>query len=168
MGTPYLGELRWISFNFPPKGWALCNGQLMSIQQNSALFSLLGTTFGGNGTTTFALPNMQGRVPIQAAGSSYALGQAGGEEAHTLITAEMAAHNHAGLCVNATGNSAVPANSLWAKSAKNDTAYSGTASTQMIAGSITPTGGGQAHENRQPFLVLNLIIALQGAFPSQN
>jgi microcystin-dependent protein len=168
MSSPFLGEMRWVAYPFAPKGWAFCNGQLMSIQQNTALFSLLGTTFGGNGTTTFALPNMQGRVPIHSGSSPYPLGSTGGEEGHTLITSEIPAHAHAGLCVNATGNSAVPANSLWAISAKNDTAYSGTGNAQMIAGSITPTGGGQAHENRQPYLVLSLTIALVGIFPSRN
>jgi microcystin-dependent protein len=170
MAEPFLAELRIFSFAFAPRGWALCNGQLLPINQNQALFSLLGTTYGGNGQTNFALPNLQSRVPIHF-GNSFTLGQQGGEAAHTLTLAELPAHQHNMTASNdpTTGNSTSGGNNYFAPTADNSTLYStATADATMIGTSITNTGGSQAHENRQPFLVLNICIALQGIFPSPN
>ncbi len=168
MGSPYLGEIRIFSFGFAPKGWAGCNGQLMPINQNQALFSLLGTTFGGNGTTTFALPNLQGRVPLHI-GPGFPEGQVSGEESHTVSTVEMPAHTHtlsgstnAGDAVTPVGSVlAAPASPLYAAS-------SALTAVGQAAASITPLGGGQPHENRQPFLAVNICMSLQGIFPSRN
>ncbi len=167
MGTPFLAEIRIVSFNFPPKGWALSNGQLMAINQNQALFSLLGTTYGGDGVQNFALPNLQGRVPVHV-GSGFVQGQIGGEESHTLLVTEMAQHTHTVSGNSAAANATSPSGNTWASAAAN--AYAGTASgaAAMLPSTIAPTGGSQSHENRQPYLVLNFIIALQGIFPSQN
>ena len=168
MSTPFVGEMRWFSFNFAPKGWAACNGQTMAISQNTALFSLLGTTYGGNGTSTFALPNMQGSVPIHT-GGGYNQGQTGGEATHTLTENEMAAHTHAANAVGSAGNSANPLGAYWAASTIGDAIYTTAAPDQsMIAGTVGTNGGGQAHPNLQPYLSLNLCISLQGIFPSRN
>jgi microcystin-dependent protein len=172
MGTPYMGEIKIISWNFAPKGWALCNGQFLPINQNQALFSILGTTFGGNGQTTFALPDFRGRLPIHM-GQGFNLGQAAGEEFHTLKQSEMPAHNH---FVNASTNQADSAFIESAQPASKNlfgTVQGGiygafkTLAT-MSPESITNYGGSQPHENRQPYLVLNFIIALLGVFPSRN
>jgi microcystin-dependent protein len=169
MGTPYLAEIRIFSFNYPPKGWALCNGQLLAINQNQALFALLGTTYGGDGRTTFALPNMQGNFPLHAGtspvGASFVLGQTGGEISHTLITNEMPAHTHTPVASSTPANLGVPTGSLWAT---GNAAYNPTANTTMNPAGILAAGSGQAHENRPPFLVLNFCIALSGIFPSPN
>lgn len=174
MSSPFLSEIRIFAFNFAPKGWAMCNGQLLPINQNQALFALLGTTYGGNGTTNFALPNLQGRAGIhmgQGSGlGSYTLGQNGGQEAHTLLLAEMPAHAH-GISANSiAANSDSPANAYPASTAATGgNSYSNAADgTRMNAGVISNTGGSQAHNNLQPFLTLNYCIALQGIFPSQN
>jgi microcystin-dependent protein len=168
MATPFLGEMRWFSFNFAPSGWAFCNGQTLAISQNQALFSLLGTTYGGNGQSTFALPNMQGNVPVHA-GSGFVQGQSGGEANHTLTVGEIATHTHAANAVNSPGNSANPLGAYWGGSTIGDTIYSTAAPDQsMIAGTVGTAGGGQAHPNMQPYLPLNLCIALQGTFPSRN
>jgi microcystin-dependent protein len=168
MSTPYLGEMRWVAFNFPPKGWAFCNGQTLPINQNQALFSLLGTVYGGNGTTNFALPNMQGNVALHN-GNGFTQGQTGGEQNHTLILNEMASHTHAALAVGSPGNSPLAANNFWAGSTIGDTMY-GTAApdSTMIAGTVTNGGGSQPHSNMQPYLVLSLCIAMIGIFPSRN
>lgn len=165
MSDNFLGEIKMISFNFPPKGWAFCNGQLMAINQNQALFSLLGTTFGGNGVTTFALPNLQGRVPIHV-GNGLVLGQAGGEASHTLTVTEMPSHTHAIQASSADANQVSPERNLWANG--NVPAYSGTAGSTMNPQSVSPVGGSQPHDNMSPFFVVNFVIALQGIFPSQN
>ena len=165
MSDPFLGEIRMVSFNFPPKGWALCNGQLLAINQNQALFSLLGTTYGGNGIQTFALPNLQGRVPIHV-GNGILLGQNGGTASHTLIVAEMPSHTHAVQASSADANQVSPAGNLWANG--NVPAYSGTAGATMNPQSASAVGGSQPHDNMSPYRVLNFIIALQGIFPSQN
>ncbi len=165
MGEPFLGEIKIISWNFPPKGWAFCNGQLLPINQNQALFSILGTTYGGNGVTTFALPNLQGRVPFHA-GNGISLGQSAGEVSHTLNVAEMAAHAHAPAANSAIADQVDPTGKFWAKGAAN--AYAPAANNAMSALLVTNTGGGQPHENLAPYLVLNFVIALQGIFPSQN
>jgi microcystin-dependent protein len=165
MSEPFLSEVKIVSFNFAPRGWAFCNGQLLPINQNQALFSLLGTTYGGNGQTTFALPNLQGRIPIHF-GNGHTLGEAGGAESHTLITSEMPAHTHTFSASNATPNQGTPAGNMWAS---NSGAYSSAQPDAIMnPASISNTGGSQPHTNVQPYLVLNFIIALQGIFPSQN
>ena len=167
MGTPFLAELRMISFNFAPKGWALANGQTLPINQNQALFAILGTTYGGNGQTTFALPDLRGRVPIHIGGQVGAtLGQKGGELAHTVSISEMPAHNHTVKANNGDPNVGAPAGAAWCKLAGE---YGGVSSlTTFNPQSISNTGGSQPHNNLAPYLVINIIIALQGVFPSQN
>ncbi len=165
MSQPFLGEIKVISWNFPPKGWAFCNGQLLPINQNQALFALLGTTYGGNGQTNFALPNLQGRVPLHV-GGGMTLGQLGGETAHTLTVPELAAHTHQLTGSDHAADAGSPAGALWAPG--NGPAYAATPNTAMAAAAISATGGSQPHENMAPFLVLNFVIALQGIFPSQN
>lgn len=166
MAEPFLSEIRLMSFGFAPKGWALCDGQLLPINQNQALFSLLGTTFGGDGRVNFALPDLRGRVPIHV-GSGHTLGERGGEQAHTLSISEIPTHTHVLNCTavgatldSVTGNIA----------AQPTTAqiYGNGALAAMNAGAIANTGGSQAHLNMQPFLTLNFSIALQGIFPSPN
>ncbi len=164
MAEPFLAEVRLMSFVFAPKGWALCNGQLLPINQNQALFSLLGTTFGGDGRVNFALPDLRGRVPIHV-GSSHTLGERGGEQAHTLSIAEIPTHAHvlqgtsaAGSTQDATGNvlATIPGR-----------AYTDPAAlTALSPSTVTNVGGSQAHLNMQPFLTLSFCIALQGIFPS--
>jgi len=165
MATPFLAEIKIISWNFAPSGWAFCNGQLLPINQNQALFSLLGTTYGGNGQTNFALPDFRGRAPIHV-GGGFIQGNQGGEEVHTLTMSEMPAHNHV---VNATGKAGTvntPTNNYLANS--NVSPYRTAADTTLNAGGVSTVGGSQPHENRQPFTVLNFIVALQGTFPSRN
>jgi microcystin-dependent protein len=166
MAEPFLAEIRIMSFNFPPKGWAQCSGQFLPINQNQALFALLGTTYGGNGQTTFALPNLRGRVPVHM-GAGVIQGEAAGQEAHTLTQSEMPAHVHFVNCTASGAATEDPANQLPGRAAGN--AYG--AATNLVAMAPTMvgnTGGSQPHENRQPFLVLNFCIALQGIFPSRN
>ncbi|MNI50362.1 Phage Tail Collar Domain protein [compost metagenome] len=166
---PFLSEIRWVAFNFTPGGNALCNGQLLPINQNQALFSLLGTTYGGDGRTTFALPDLRGRVPIHT-GNGHTLGERGGEQAHTLSLSEMPEHMHS---LNASGN---PATSKNAKDngqgnlfgVTSTSSYGFVADSSSHQGITSQAGGSQAHLNMQPFLSLNAIIALQGVFPSQN
>jgi microcystin-dependent protein len=172
MAEPFLSEIRIMSFDFAPKGWAQCNGQLMPINQNQPLFSLLGTTFGGNGRTTFALPNLQGNVPIHV-GSGHTLGEKGGEQAHTLSTAELPMHTHFLNGSSANANSITPAGNVLAKGAtavgNNPINYYSTNISNPVAmnpASVTNVGGSQAHLNMEPFLVLTFCIALQGIFPS--
>ncbi len=175
MQDPWLGEIALVAFNFAPQGWAFCNGQLLSISQNTALFSLLGTTYGGDGVTNFALPNLQSRVPLhfgQGTGlSPYTLGQTAGVESVTLQTPQIPAHAHSYTpqATTAAGAAISPAGAVWAASGTGDTIYQKAASnTTMAAQTIGNTGGGQAHENRQPLLALNYIIALAGIFPSRS
>src|SRR5688572_15518830 len=165
MAEPFMGEIKIVGFGFPPKGWAECNGQFLPINQNQALFSLLGTMYGGNGQTTFALPDFRGRTGIHV-GSGFIQGQAGGQEFHTLTQSEMPAHNHFVQATSSSGNSNIPLGNLLAE--VNAGMYATTPNTTLHPSSITNTGGSQPHENRQPFLVLNFIIALQGVFPSRN
>ena len=162
----FLSEIRILSFSFAPQGWVQCNGQLLPINQNQALFSLLGTTYGGDGSTNFALPDLRGRVPMHN-GDSLDLGQKGGEQAHTLTMSEMPAHTHQ-TRGSADGPTVTPpTNNFWSSNT-GFTPYGVTADTAMSAQSIGNVGGSQAHENRSPFLTLNCCIALQGVFPSRN
>lgn len=164
MAEPFLSEIRLMSFVFPPKGWALCNGQLLPINQNQGLFSLLGTTFGGDGRVNFALPDYRGRTPIHV-GGSHTLGERGGEQAHTLSIAELPTHTHELRGASAaTGGSDGPAGRVLGGA--NNAYASPTALTAMGAGTIANTGGSQAHLNMQPFLTISFCIALQGIFPS--
>jgi microcystin-dependent protein len=165
MSSPYLAEIKIISWNFAPQGWAFCNGQFLPINQNQALFSLLGTTYGGNGQTTFALPDFRGRAPIYQ-GQGFVLGQRSGEEFHTVSQNEMPAHNHLVNANNNPGTLNDPLNNFLGNS--NVSPYRTTSSTTFHPGEISNVGGSQPHENRQPFLVLNFIIALVGIFPSRN
>jgi microcystin-dependent protein len=177
----YIAEIRLFAGNFAPRGWAFCQGQILSIAQNTALFSLLGTTYGGNGQTTFGLPDLRGRTavgPGQGPGlPSINLGELAGEPTHTLIITEIPAHNHATQVtvsgVSAEGNAFTPTNATWATSPNGDTIYSSSApSSPMIASSVGVTvgntGGSQPHNNMQPFLGMNYIICLQGIYPSRN
>ncbi len=169
MSTPYLAEIRLTSFAFAPKGWAFCNGQLLPINQNQALFALLGTQYGGNGQTNFALPNLQGRTPMHFSGA-HAIGQVGGEEQHTLVAGEMPAHLHALRASGKAAASSSPNGGVLAAEGRGATpAYAAVGNlVPLNPASVTPAGGGQPHENRPPFLALNFIIALQGIFPSRN
>ena len=165
MAEPFLSEIRIMSFNFAPKGWALCNGQLLPINQNQALFSILGTTYGGDGRVNFGLPNLQGRSPVHV-GNGIALGEIGGETSHTLNISELSAHNHVPVGSANPPSSGSAAGQIWATFAINE--FNSTFDSAMNPACITPTGGSQPHENMSPYLVLNFIIALQGIFPSQN
>ena len=162
MAEPFLGEIRLMSFGFAPKGWALCNGQLLPIQQNGALFSLFGTTYGGDGRTTFGLPNLQGRTPIQV--SPDVIGTMQGEENHTLSLAELPTHTHQLNATGVAGSTPAPLTNVLAAATN---VYGNPAQTSLIPGTLTAVGGGQAHTNMQPYLVINFCIALQGIFPSQ-
>ena len=165
MAEPFLSEIRIMSFVFAPKGWALCDGQLLPINQNQALFSLLGTTFGGDGRVNFALPDLRGRTPIHV-GSGHTLGERGGEQAHTLSISEIPTHTHVANGSSSDGTQAIPASGLLAKAAPANPYIGPTALASLIAGTVTNTGGSQAHLNMQPFLTLSFCIALQGIFPS--
>jgi microcystin-dependent protein len=164
MSEPFLGEIKMISWNFPPRGWAFCNGQLLPINQNQALFSLFGTTYGGNGQTTFALPDLRGRTPVHM-GNGLTQGQPGGETSHTLSISEMTSHTHLVQANTGAPNQGSPANNYWAALAQS---YSGSANSTMNPAIISNVGGSQPHENMQPYLVINFIVALQGIFPSRN
>ncbi|MGH8515893.1 MAG: phage tail protein [Gammaproteobacteria bacterium] len=169
MAEPFLSEIRIMSFEFAPKGWALCNGQLLPINQNQALFSLLGTTFGGDGRVNFALPDLRGRTPIHV-GSSHTLGERGGEPAHTLSIAELPTHTHvaSGTSTSTDPNGTnIPTGNLLASGPSE--IYAAPSNLVALAPStVGNVGGSQAHLNMQPFLTLNLCIALQGIFPSPN
>ena len=165
MSDQYLGEIRMVGFNFAPAGWALCNGQTLPINQNQALFSLLGTTYGGDGITTFQLPNLQARMPIHQ-GSSYVIGSAAGQSSHTLVLQEMASHNHGAVGVSTTAASEEASGNLWAAAQQNP--YAASSNTTLAPATLGQAGGSQPHNNMAPYLVLNFIIALQGIFPSRN
>ena len=168
MAEPFLSEIRIMSFGFPPKGWALCDGQLLPINQNQALFSLLGTTYGGDGRVNFGLPNLQGRAPLHM-GSGHTLGERGGEQGHTLSIAELPTHTHVANATSATATNNNPTSAMLLAQSTSSPLYN-TASTNLVAmapNSLSNVGGSQAHLNMQPFLVLSFCIALQGIFPSQ-
>jgi microcystin-dependent protein len=165
VATPYLSEIRIMAFGFAPKGWALCNGQLLPINQNQALFSLLGTTYGGDGRTTFGLPNFQGRVPVHR-GNGFVQGQSGGEQAHTLVVGEEPVHTHTAVGTVTGGDAPIPTGNYLGGA---DNMYAPLANpTTLHPSTIGNAGASQPHENMQPYLVLSFCIALQGVFPSQN
>jgi microcystin-dependent protein len=164
VAEPFIAEIRLLSFNFPPKGWALANGQLLPINQNQALFALLGTTYGGDGQVNFALPDLRGRVPMHV-GNGFTLGERGGETSHTITQSEMPTHNHGVNAVVSNAN-AGPAGHVFANA--NQAYHPGPANTNLAPSTITNTGGSQAHNNMQPYLTISFAIALQGIFPSAN
>jgi microcystin-dependent protein len=172
MANPFVGEIRMAGFGFAPSGWALCNGQSMPINQNQALFSLLGTTFGGNGVTTFFLPDLRGRVPINAGAlttppnPTYNWGQNGGEEQHTLVINEIPNHTHFAVASSASPNSASPSPNYWANGPQQ-LYVSSPLNTPMAGSAIANAGNNQPHENRSPYTVISFIIALTGIFPSR-
>lgn len=174
MSEPFIGQIIMFGGNFAPRGWALCDGQLLPIAQNTALFSILGTTYGGDGRTTFALPDLRGRVPMHEGNgpglSQRRLGEKGGVEGVTLSLAEIPQHTHDAKCVAPAGNSNDAAGNFWADDAgvASGTYHTGPANANMNAGAIANAGGSQSHTNVQPFLCVNFIIALQGTFPSRN
>lgn len=174
MSEPFLGQIMSVGFNFAPRGWAMCDGQLLPISQNDALFALIGTTYGGDGQTTFALPDLRSRIAIhqgQGPGlSNYALGQAAGVETVTLTSNQMPAHNHLAQATAVTADKATPANNIWAAEASTTTFVygTGTPDSQMSPSSLSPAGGNQPHDNLMPYLVMTYVIALEGIFPSRN
>ncbi len=170
---PYIGEIRAFGFNFAPVGWAPCNGQLLPIAQNTALFSILGTTYGGDGRTTFGLPNLQGCVPMAAGQgpglSNRDLGEAAGEATVTLMPQQLAAHNHTANCATGAGNQYGPAGNYWAQNAGPSLEYGTSGPAQMSGGALSPfVGAGQPHPNMQPYVVLNYCIAVQGIYPPRS
>ena len=164
MAEPFLSEIRMMSFIFPPKGWALCNGQLLPINQNQGLFSLLGTTFGGDGRVNFGLPDLRGRVPMHV-GSSHTLGERGGAVSHTLSVSELPVHTHpVNAATRATGGSATPSGNVLGG---GNNVYARTGPTTTLhPNTVQSVGGSQPHPNMQPFLTISFCIALQGIFPS--
>ena len=169
MAEPFLSEIRMMSFGFAPKGWALCGGQLLPINQNQALFSLLGTTYGGDGRVNFGLPNLQGRVPIHTGGQGgHTLGERGGEQSHTLSISELPQHTHIASASGHVGTDVSLAGNVLANSNPNNLYGPVQNLGALIQGTVLNVGGSQAHLNVQPFLVINFSIALQGVFPSQN
>ncbi|MEQ1920905.1 MAG: tail fiber protein [Pyrinomonadaceae bacterium] len=166
MAEPFLTEIRLMSFNFAPRGWALCDGQLLPINQNQASFSLLGTTYGGDGRVNFGLPDLRGRTPIHV-GSGHVLGERAGEAAHTLTINELPTHSHTLNASGAAANTNVPSNDRLLGTINN--AYAAASNLVGLApAEITSVGGSQAHQNMQPYLAINFCIALQGIFPSPN
>jgi len=164
MSQPFLAEIRMFAFGFPPRGWALCNGQILPINQNQALFSLMGTMYGGNGQTTFALPDLRGKTPISFGGNKVQ-GQIGGEESHTLTINEMPAHVHTVSASNAVPDAPLPASDY---SAQNTGAYAPTPDATMAPTAVGNSGGSQPHPNMGPYLVISFCVCLQGIFPSRN
>lgn len=167
MAEPFLSEIRLMSFGYAPRGWALCNGQLLPINQNQALFSLLGTTFGGDGRVNFALPDFRGRVPIHV-GSGHTLGEKGGEPAHTLSISELPEHTHVANASSSTATTLIPSNSLVVGTGAFEIYREPSNLVAMNAATVPNVGGSQAHLNMQPFLTITFAIALQGIFPSPN
>lgn len=169
MGQPYMGEIRMFGGNFAPLGWALCQGQITPISGNEALFNLLGTTYGGDGVNTFALPNLQSRLPVHqgnSGGVGYVLGQSAGTETVTLLTNQLPSHSHTPDGSSSAGTQPSPSNGVWAEASINQ--YSNTAPSVAMAGSaIGNAGGNQPHDNMMPYLVINFIIAMNGVYPTQ-
>jgi microcystin-dependent protein len=172
MGQPYIGEIRIVGFNFAPVGWSFCNGSLIAISQNSTLFNLIGTTYGGDGVNTFALPNLQGRVPVHIGSngqSTAIIGQLAGSEGVTLLTNQLPAHTHAAAASGNGGTSNVPTNNFWANWTGAQFTNAGTTvNATMRNDAVVPVGGGQPHDNMMPFLALNFIISMFGIYPSQS
>jgi microcystin-dependent protein len=176
MSSPFIAEIKLCPYNFAPRGYAFCNGQLLPISQNTALFSLVGTTYGGNGTTTFGLPNLQGRAALGAGQgpglSTYVLGQTAGTPTVALLSTEMPTHTHAPQGTTNAGDSTAPSGKVWAASVAGRSPpplYSAAApNTPMTATAIAAIGSGQPHENRQPYLAVTFVIALQGVYPARN
>jgi microcystin-dependent protein len=173
MADPYIGEIKLFGGNFAPQGWAFCDGSLLQISDYDALFSLIGTTYGGDGQTTFALPDLRGRLPIhqgQSPGTSNrVLGQPGGSESVTLLTAQLPSHNHTALANSSAGNADTPAGTYWSGSATTPQFVPGDqANTNMNSAAIGSSGQNQPHDNMQPFLAVSFIIALVGIYPTQN
>ena len=165
MADPFMGEIRLMSFTFAPQGWALCNGQLLPINQNQALFSLLGTTFGGNGQTNYALPDIRGRAPIHV-GAGHTLGEKGGEQSHTITIGELPTHTHTAGANSGNATTPVPTNNLLG--AANNLYAAPTNLTSLDPTMLANTGGSQPHTNMQPYIIVSYCIALQGIFPSPN
>jgi microcystin-dependent protein len=174
MSEPFIGEIRMVGFNFAPRGWALCNGQLLPIASNEALFSLLGTIYGGDGRTTFGLPNLQGRVPMhQGAGAGLTprvIGETAGQEAVTLLESQLPAHTHKARASSLKGNTNSPVGRVWSKDAgvQSATYTSSAADADMGPSAIASAGGGAPHDNMPPYLVVNFVIALQGIYPARD
>lgn len=166
LAEPFIGEIRWVAFSFAPVGWAKCDGQAVPIASNTALFALLGTTYGGDGKTTFNLPDLRGRAPIHV-NPSYNLGSVGGEEAHVLTFAELPQHTHPVMVDPREATSTTPAGNVLAKTSDGSPAYSNSISVTMPSATISVTGNAQPHENMKPYITLNCIIATQGIFPSR-
>lgn len=167
MAEPFLAEIRIVGFNFAPRGWALCDGQILPINQNQSLYALLGPTYGGNGQNTFALPDLRGRVPIHV-GSIHPIGEKAGEETHTLVENEMPQHTHQLQAVNDENNTPIPEGSHLALSTPAEFYNAPGTLVNLSSNSVAQVGGGLAHNNMQPYLALNFCIALQGVFPSRN
>ncbi len=166
MSQPYVGEIRMVGFNFAPVGWAFCNGQTLTISQNEVLFNLIGTTYGGDGVTTFSLPDLRGRIPFHQGGSMI-IGQTSGSENVTLTTSQIPAHNHILTASSASGTQSSPSGGLWATSTLDEFSTE-TPVHSMDPSTLVVTGGSQPHDNMPPFQVVNFIISLFGIFPSQN
>lgn len=171
MSQPFVGEIRIAGFNFAPVNWAFCNGAILSISQNDTLFNLIGTTYGGDGQNTFALPDLQGRVPVHAGsghGSTYILGQIAGNETVTLTTGQIPGHTHAPVASAGDGTSNVPTNNVWANWTGAQYNAAAPTSSPMRSDAIGMAGGNQPHDNLMPYLVINFIISLFGIFPTQS
>lgn len=176
MSEPFLAEIKMVGFNFAPRGWAFCDGQILPISQNQSLYSLLGTTYGGDGRTSFALPDLRGRTPVDVGssnGNSFQQGEKGGEETHTLSIQQMPTHTHSFSATNDTATQQAPSGNLLAQTPTGigniySDHNSNTPDVSLNTAAIANTGGGQAHENMQPFIAINFCIALQGLFPSRN
>ncbi|MFC4214700.1 phage tail protein [Pseudophaeobacter arcticus] len=170
MSEPFLAEVRMVGFNFAPRGWAFLDGQILPINQNQSLYSLLGTTYGGDGRTTFALPELRGRTPMHV-GDGHSLGQKSGQETHTLTVTEMPAHNHGIKAAQSPASTDNPTGAVFAQEVQPDFVYrdfAAPSATPLRSGTLTNAGGSQAHNNMQPYITLNFCIALQGLFPSRN
>jgi microcystin-dependent protein len=165
MGDQYIGEIRMFGGTFAPQGWAFCNGQILPISGNEALFSLIGNTYGGDGQTNFALPNLQGRAPVHMS-ATYPIGQASGTETVTLLPNHLPQHTHVVQAATAAGDIANPAGKVWAASGAGNFASNATGAVAMSPQAVTAVGGGQAHDNMMPFLTVNYIIALAGIYPT--
>lgn len=166
MSEPFVGEIRPFGFQFAPRGWMECNGQLLAISQYQALFSLLGAMYGGDGRTTFGLPDLRGRAAMHV-GQTHAQGQRGGVENVVLTAAQLPQHTHAAECSNVPATQTSPAGKFWAQDANGNVVFNNTGGTTMAPTAIENTGGGQPHQNMQPYLVVNYCIAVEGVYPSR-